>query len=100
MIPFSISTPISSIIPIDRTLSGATTPGKSAHGSDGYEGFSLFSTDSALLNPHHLIVSCHTQDTRWVSRQFLRLPIVETLLPVTFGYSLSSAAVFMRQLTR
>ena len=27
---------------------------------------------------------------RWASRQFLSLPIVETLLPVTFGYSLSS----------
>ena len=27
---------------------------------------------------------------RWASRQFLILPIVETLLPVTFGYSLSS----------
>ena len=28
------------------------------------------------------------------------LPIVETLLPVTFGYSLSSVAVVMRQLRR
>ena len=37
---------------------------------------------------------------RWVSRQFLGLPIVETLLPVTFGYSLSSEVVFMRQLRR
>ena len=36
----------------------------------------------------------------WASRQFLRLPIVETLLPVTFGYSLSSEAVAMRQLGR
>ena len=27
---------------------------------------------------------------RWTSRQFLNLPIVETLLPVTFGYSQSS----------
>ena len=37
---------------------------------------------------------------RWTSREFLRLPIVQTLLPVTFGYSLSSDAVFMRQLRR
>ena len=37
---------------------------------------------------------------RWASRQFLSLPIVETLLPVTFGYSLSSEAVVMRQLRR
>ena len=37
---------------------------------------------------------------RWASRQFLSLPIVETLLPVTFAYSLSSEAVIMRQLRR
>ena len=35
---------------------------------------------------------------RWASRQFLTLPIVQTLLPVTFAYSLSSEAVVMRQL--
>ena len=34
---------------------------------------------------------------RWASRQFLTLPIVQTLLPVTFGYSLSSQYVVMRQ---
>ena len=37
---------------------------------------------------------------RWASRQFLTLPIVQTLLPVTFGYSPSSEAVVMRQLRR
>ena len=37
---------------------------------------------------------------RWASRQFISLPIVQTLLPVTFGYSLSSEAVVMRQLRR
>ena len=37
---------------------------------------------------------------RWASRQFLSLPIVQTLLPVTFDYSLSSEAVVMRQLMR
>ena len=35
---------------------------------------------------------------RWGSRQFLTLPIVQTLVPMTFGYSLSSEAVVMRQL--
>ena len=35
---------------------------------------------------------------RWASKQFLTLPIIQTLLPVTFGYSLSSEAVVMRQL--
>ena len=33
---------------------------------------------------------------RWASRQFLTLTIVQTLLPVIFGYSLSSGAVVMR----
>ena len=33
-----MSTQFSSIWPIDRTLSGATTPGQSGPGSDGIEG--------------------------------------------------------------
>ena len=41
---------------------------------------------------------------RWASRQLVTLPIVQTLLPVTFGYSLSSRknleAVVMGQLRR
>ena len=37
---------------------------------------------------------------RWASRQFLSLSIVQTLLPMTFAYSLSSQAVVMRQLRR
>ena len=37
---------------------------------------------------------------RWVSIQFLTLPIVQTLFSVTFGYFLSSEAVVMRQLRR
>ena len=37
---------------------------------------------------------------RWASRQFLILLIVQTLLPVTFGYFLSSEAVVMKQLRR
>ena len=37
---------------------------------------------------------------RWASRQFLTLPIVQTLLPMTLGYSLSSDAVDMRQFRR
>ena len=36
----------------------------------------------------------------WTSRQFSTLPTVQTLLPVTFGYSLSSDAVVMRRLRR
>ena len=37
---------------------------------------------------------------RWASRQFLTRPIVQTLLPETFGYSLSSEGVVMRQLRK
>ena len=37
---------------------------------------------------------------RGASRQFLSLPRVQTLVPVTFAYSLSSEAVVMRQLRR
>ena len=37
---------------------------------------------------------------RWASRQFLSLPTVQTMLPVTFGYSLSSEAVIIWQLRR
>ena len=37
---------------------------------------------------------------RWASKQFLSVPIVETFLPVTFGYSLISEAVVMKQLRR
>ena len=51
-----------------------------------------------LLKPN-----CHSlwdDWPRWVSRQFLTLPIVQTLLLVIFGYSLSSQAVVMRQLRR
>ena len=36
----------------------------------------------------------------WAPRQFPSLPIVQTFLPVIFGYSLSSEAVVMRQLMR
>ena len=37
---------------------------------------------------------------RWASRLFRSFPIVKTLPPVTFGYSLSSEAFVMRQLRR
>ena len=37
---------------------------------------------------------------RWASTQFLTVPIIQTLFPVTLDYSLSSEAVVMRQLRR
>ena len=37
---------------------------------------------------------------RWTSREFHSLSIVQTLLPVSFGYSVSSEAVVIRQFMR
>ena len=54
-IQFSISTLFSSIWPIDRTLSGATTQDQSGPGSNGNEGYSVFPKAPALLEPHHQI---------------------------------------------
>ena len=58
----------------------------------GSVAFSAGQCASLQLHP------CHRP--RWASRQIFSLPIVQTLLPVTFGYSLSSEAVVMRQLRR
>ena len=38
--------------------------------------------------------------TKMGIKQFLTVPIIETLLPVTFGYSLSSEGVVLRQIRR
>ena len=43
---------------------------------------------------------CQTISPRWTPKQFVTLPIAQILLTVTFGYSLSSEAVVMRQLRR
>ena len=47
--------------------------------------------------PNSILV---TDYLRWASRHFLTVPIVQTFLPVTFGYSPSSEAIVMRQLRR
>ena len=49
IILFSISSHFSSIWPIDKTLSGATTPGQSRPGSDGNEGV-LWIPQSSSIN--------------------------------------------------
>ena len=36
--------------------------------------------------------------TDYLTKMILTLPIVQSLLPVTFGYSLSSEAIVMREL--
>ena len=58
---------------------------------------------SVAFPPGHQSITPSLSQTiwpRWASRQFLTVPIVQTLLPVTFAYSLSSEAVIMRQLRR
>ena len=54
----------SSILPIDRTFSGATILGQSGPGNDGNRGVFAFPKAPALLEPHHQIDLCHIQDTR------------------------------------
>ena len=75
--------------------SGRDSVGRGQHSSNRVSGISTMtmhkSTNRSLSQ---------TIRPRWASRQFLSLPIVQTLLPVTFGYSLSSEAVFMRQLRK
>ena len=55
-IQFSISTQFSSIWPLDRTLSGATTPGQGRPGSMAMKEYSAFPESPALLEPRHNIV--------------------------------------------
>ena len=55
-IQFSISTQFSSISPIDRTLSGATTPGQSEPKSDGNKEVLHIPKAPALLEPQFQIV--------------------------------------------
>ena len=46
----------SSIWPIDRTQSGAATPGESGPRNDGMKGYSTFPKGPVLLEPHYQIV--------------------------------------------
>ena len=48
-----------SIWPIDRTLSGATTPGQRGPGSMAMKEYSALPKAQLLLKPHHQIVDCH-----------------------------------------
>ena len=63
-IQFSISPQISSIWPLDRTLSGTTTPGQSGLGSDGNEGVLRIPQSSITgTSPSNCLISY--QDTCW-----------------------------------
>ena len=56
VIQFSICTQFSSIWPIDKALSGATTPSQGGPGSDGNKELFRIPQTPALLEPNHQIV--------------------------------------------
>ena len=76
--------------------SGRDSLGRGQHSSNRLSGISTRTMHQSSTTPS----LSQTIWPRWASRQFLSLSIVQTLLPVTFAYSLSSEAVVMRQLRR
>ena len=72
--------------------SGRDSIGRGQHSSNRVSGWTIHQSTTPSFS--------QTIWPRWASRQFVTLHIVQTLLPVTFGYSLSSEAVVMRQLRR
>ena len=75
--------------------SGRDSVGRGQHSSNRVSGIS-----TGTMHQSTTPSSSQTIWPTWASKQFLSLPIVQTLVPVTFGYSLSSEAVVMRQLRR
>ena len=78
-----------------KRSSGRYSLGRGQHSSNRVSGIS-----SRTMHQSTTPSLSQTIWPRWASRWFLTLPIVQTLLPVTFSYSLSSEAVDMRQLRR
>ena len=72
--------------------SGKDSVGRGQHYSNRVSGRTIHQPTTPSLS--------QTIWLRWASRQFLTLPIVKTLLPVTSSYSLSSEAVVMRWLRK
>ena len=75
--------------------SGRDSSGRGQHSSNRVSGIST--------RTMHQSTTPSLSQTIWLrcaSRQFLTLPIVQTMLPVTFAYSLSSEAVIMREVRR
>ena len=72
--------------------SGRDSIGRGQHSSNRVSGIS-----TRTMHQSTTPSLSHTICPIWASRQILTRPIVQTLLPVTFGYSLSSEAVVMRQ---
>ena len=75
--------------------SGRDSVGRGQHSSNRVSGIS-----TRTMHQSTTLSLSQTIWPRWGSRQFVSLPIVQTLLSVTFGYSLYSEAVIMRQLRR
>ena len=75
--------------------SGRDSVGRGQHSSNRVSGIS-----SRTMHQSTTPSLSQTILPRWALTQFVTLPIVLTLLPVTFGYSLSSEAIVMRQLSR
>ena len=67
-VQFSMSSKLSSIRTIERTLSGATTAGYKGPGVMAIKGFSASPQTPVLLEPRHQIVYCHIQDTFFLVR--------------------------------
>ena len=67
IILFSVNIQLSFIWPIDRTLSGATTPGQSGPGSDGNEGVLRIPQSSSITeaSPSDYLVSYPRQSVYW-----------------------------------
>ena len=78
-----------------KGISGRDSVGRCQHSSNRLSGIST-------RTMHQSTTPCFSQPIwqTWASRQFLSFPIVQTLLPVTFAYSISSEAVVMRKLRR
>ena len=75
--------------------SGRDSSGRGQHSSNRVSGIS-----TRTMHQSTTPALSQTIWPRWASRQFQTLLIVQTLLPVTFAYSLSSEDVVMRQLRR
>ena len=75
--------------------SGGYSVGRNQHSSNWVSGIS-----SMTMHQSTFPSLSQTIWPRWASRQFLSLLIVQTLLPLSFVYSLSIEAVVMTQLRR
>ena len=75
--------------------SGRDSVGRGQHSSNRVSGIS-----SRTMHQSTTPSLSHTIWPIWASRQFFALTIVQTFVPVTFGYSLSSEAVVMKDLRR